>query len=733
MIDNNKLKQLLVILLICPLIHLSGCGSEALPSLSERYTIDINFTASVSDLISLAISPEAEVYAATYQGSIGRYTPAGELLEEYPGTDNWLHLNYHDGLLYGYDHLRQNVVEFDPKSKETRIIYADLPIVEIRSLTVAHGNIIMIVVPTLDGLDFSRNEDSYVDYGEKILAINIKSGKMTERKEINRPISLYQDSAGTIYVYAYSPDNDYVLLTYDTKKWKTTKVAEMNDVGYTFGFAFEDEFFVFMSHMSQINVKRMSDGLNYIGADVTPLIVGGFMTYFGNNLIFFEQQPPPEGKILFSGIRTLRLEPDTVRLLAIHGEGREAVEYRGDVVISASYNNEFFLLDEMERRSGIRGLYSSPPSNNWDKYLEYLAAILAGDDKVDIYIFGSSLEEAIAMRDKGGYVPLNDSEPINDYLNSCFDWISDTAHTTSGDIWMLPLDFHASALWYIPENFARFNLNPDDVLYLDDYLNVLAELNKIKDEHRTYAVYLTHHETHWLHQYEMTYCDYANKKAAFDTELFRNYFEKMWFGFDWYHEEFRKKPAHHPIMQYDQEFFWDHAYYWEWDQELQMEITNEFRADFDIEHVIITLKYIDSQISEAPVLSAWRVLPLPRFSDSVKYNYMNGVCAMVNPHSKNKELAIAFLEAAAQDMHTAIDRPIFLQKELSAYEGYLDMTIPVYKDIYDIYSNGAAITKISNLGRGDYLDAIADYQQGRRTLQEVTDELQRKVNIWLNE
>ena len=126
----------------------------------------------------------------------------------------------------------------------------------------------------------------------------------------------------------------------------------------------------------------------------------------------------------------------------------------------------------------------------------------------------------------------------------------------------------------------------------------------------------------------------------------------------------------------------------------------------------------------------WRVLPAPRLDATVQNNQVNVGCAIINPYSENKELAMEYLEAVAQNPNVLNGfMPAILFKDMSMYEGIYDMSVPVMQDIYSIVKEGV-------FGESSYpflFDLVNDYQQGRYTLDEAIEKIQRDTEMWLNE
>jgi len=328
------------------------------------------------------------------------------------------------------------------------------------------------------------------------------------------------------------------------------------------------------------------------------------------------------------------------------------------------------------------------------------------------------------MREQGGYVSLTDSKPIRNYLASCFEWVGKAARTAGGETWMLPLYFDIPMLWTVPENFDHFGLTPADVAYFDDYLQAVKDLNQTKGDYTTHITSFENAETQWRLQYEMTYCDYKKGLVAFGTDLFRNFYNTMFTGWHTYGDT-SLASSYHPILQYDQRKYWD-------------SFSSEgggLTADYDTAHVIFKIEYLSAQLAQLATLGGgltdWRALPMPRLTEKVEKNYAFCTLAVVNPYSKHKEQAVAYLEAAASDMMSSVVKPVFVQKDLSAYNGHYDMSVPAYRDIYDIFSNGAAIEDTADLGLT--WTNFDDYQNGKITLDEAVKEIQRQAELWLNE
>jgi len=703
------------------------------PPHSDGQTEEAVFRSSLADIASFAISPNAELFAVTMENGLARYSQDGGLLEEYPGTEQMRGLFYTNGFIYGYHASTHDILEFDVNNKKIRVVYAGLQAADIRSLAVSGGYIVLIAVPSYDSPQFEAESDGYRDLNEKLITIAIKDGDYAEAMGIRRPIALYQSGDGNLYVYA-RPDRQYVLFSLDLQNGKTGQAALLDDVGYTFMFAYEDGVFFYLSRIGNVSAKRMSDGFIYVAAGVSPLLTGGGFTRYGNLILFIEQRAPglqdgggqshdnaPAAPI--TALRSIRLDRDLAFLLSTGepGDISEPVDIRGNIIVSAFYYDMLFELEFLGDRSGVAAFYTEQPGL-WPEYQEFLTSIMAGNDNIDIYILPLNNSISRAMLEQGYYAPLTGSAPIQAFFDKCFDWVRESAAAPGGDLWMLPLRYSTSALWYIPENFGRFNLAPSDVATFEGYYRSLERINLEKRGYATYAQYFEMHYPYWNWQYEMTYCDYPNGMADFGTALFSGIFDSLWTGWSRSGSS-GGKPIQHPVMQYD----YQKVLSW------RIQGSEGRSPDYDAEHVIFKLDDINVMLENVGGdIAEWRVLPMPRISGGVEKDYMNCVYAVVNPHSKKKELAVAYLETAAGDMLSAINQPVFVLKDLSAYNGHYDMSLPVFRDLYDIYSNGAVINKCF-LGYEDYQLLVDEYQDGKLTLEETLGEIQRRAEFWLHE
>ncbi|MCL2665576.1 MAG: hypothetical protein FWE82_08185 [Defluviitaleaceae bacterium] len=734
---------LLSFLFVLAVMFFAGCNKKA----EFIEPLEIIFHENQVNLVNMALGEGTNYYGISMHGYIKEYTADGTIVNEFPGTEYIYGLTYVDGYIYGYDIIDCNIVELNTKTKTLRIIYAGLPDDEIREMVVTDGKIYLVAVPShdnvlIDALTFA----DYIDYKERFISIDIKTGLLKEISAVKNPVTLYKNGNGNLFVYAYNGTN-WALYAYDHKKDKAELISYMDDVWYVNNFAYENGYFIYISNYHDIRAKNMETGLIYTVADVFPMMFLKCFNFIDGNIVFLEQIPTEyipldivDGHIhsgecvhddayvleefmikneIVSYIRVIRLNGNFARLVARNSgqknydasDGFTYPMYEGNVVISATMYNRFFAAEKIKEQSGIDAIFVSQPSLYY-QYQEFLTSIMAGNEDIDIYILLLQENVSSAIRDQHGFFPLTDSVPVQDYLNSCFDWVGDAARTKDGEIWMLPLFYSAPVLWGVEKNMERFGIKRDDVVLLDGYIDAMERFNLVRGNYASYTVTLGSMAHYWLVQHELVSGGNVDGKVNFMTEAFARNFEKIYAGWFTNGNPFEYE-GQHPVLG----------------RTIVKNTPETYETEFTV------FNYMSSSLFMNDVrggVTNWRALPAPRVSENVKHNYVYCVYAVVNPVGKNKDLAVAYLEAMARDMLGAVTAPVYVIEDLAAYDGYVDMTIPVYRDLYEIFKNGRPISN-SFIAQANLLFIIQDYQGGRLDLDEAVNEIQRMADYWYNE
>ena len=705
---------------------------------------------------SFAITPDAEVYGLTFGQEVGKYTSDGELLDTYPGTEEFSKLCYSNGFLYAYDQTARAFVELDTATKNIRVINSDSDVLWwVRSMAVLDGSLYAVAVENFAG-DMKLNPDGYIDYGEIFFEVDIESGQMTERSEVKKSIAIYPASNGTLYIYSH-PEDEYILYAFNTKSKKLKKESGMNDAGYAAAFVREGNFFVYAGDRG-LNAKNMKD--KKVSACVYwAMLPPGYDMAFHKGNIVFADMSPKDGD---NALRNVLLGKKSV--VPLDGRGRIA-DLKGEITVTGHIGSLRWDTDALLQITGVSAIlepmypFTPDPAIAAERHQEFLTSMMAGNPDIDIYIMAGEIDAVRTVREIGYYVPLNGSAPIQGYFDRCFDWVGESAKAPNGDTWALPVDYLMCALLYVPENMERFGIAPEDLAAFDCYWDTLNRINPVKGEE--YITYFDGLGYHFMMQYDSLCRDAGVYEYA--TPLYRNLFEKMYSGWYIFIGDDDDRLRKHPVIQHDYDIYLNgmkdetgRRNYWNPERVIfaagginsifsSMGNYNENVLAFMYDEVLGTI-FTDVEF-ELNDLRRWRALPLPRISEDVTRNYTGALYAFVNPYGKNKELAVEYLEAVAENMLAVscnieysaapFDKtPQFTIKDPSAYEGYYDMSIPIFMDIYEIFKDGAQGEIAMSAENSDFdyhMPYVVNYQDGKITLDEAIAARQREVDMWLYE
>jgi hypothetical protein len=693
-----KHKRLFILLTVVFL--LSSCAT---PSPSSIHAEDISLSINRTDLRAFTISSGGELYAIPAGGALTQLSHEGDEIKTYPGTDRFFVLHAHGQYIYAYDGSRHRFVRMNPDNGDITDISGEVIPDDIRNIVVAGDTLYaLLVLPCRDGHhncqathNFSINEDGYMDWGERLYAINIRTGEMADTG-IDNVIAIYAGVNEKLYYYAYIDDR-YGLYSYS--RGKSEKLYETDEIGYVFSFIFENDTVVVLSGRdSSVRSRDMSNGQEIRIYNDFFVMAQNDIQYYAGNVILLRTH------FIEAAEQSIHSEMWYFSMLNPLGDSTGG---KTNTVTIKTHNDQLLNTDNIHALSGITVSYIKPPASE----MEELAQFMAGEPDVDIYINYSTTFKTQTTRSKGIFVPLGDSEIISSYLGGCFDYIADYAHTSSGDVWMLPLYGYLSVLFYVPENFDKFGLTIEDIQYFDGFIETVKRLNKESEE---FSVYIDSPPVLMFDlqsQYEKTYNYYADRVVDFNTELFTRIFSTIWSGWS------IAENTRHPFFRnsYDDRanaWFEDHPSY------------DKDKVIFKLEHFNEHFRYISIPID------GWRVLPLPRISENVSGNILSLQYAAVNPLSRNKEAAAHLLETIAASPLETISMDTLLLKDPEVYAKRYDISQLGFRDLLRIFQNGAIKTSAYPQESYDYIN---DFQAGRLTAEEAVMVLQREVEMWLNE
>lgn len=714
-----------ILILICfSFVLLSGCKKSQSDKASTETFRKIDFTTTTSTMNGFALAENSSLYVLNENYDIVQYKHDGTLLKEIQNTSDFTTLCTSSEFLYAYDAIKHQLLSFDTKTTTSQKISDSLDVSVIRKMIATENSLYLLTIPSpAPSIEFVSN--GYINSGEVLLQVDLKTGDVKDTGEENI-LAIYLASNGTLYYYAYR-DDTYSLFSYSTKNSKSKRIHDMSDVGYISAFVYEGDYFVYSDSTTQsVNVLQLADNRITTIAEDTLILSGNDMAYLEGNVLYRAFSGVSSQSALYTYyLGDLDATNDTPTANTAQGNEQNSstssddltptqevtdtptkVVEQGKITVSTSMR-AYLDPEAVKKRSGIRTKLVDQTV-----YQDaFLAEIMAGNPNVDIYITAYASSVTTGIRDKNIYVPLNDSDIITNHLTKCFDYVADSAKSSNGDVWMLPLSLNASAIWYVPENLNQSSITTDDFLTLDSFFSMAQRTT----DTGAYSAYLNYPSTfchELIEQYDYLYNDYSMNKILYNTEQFKELFDRLYSGWIMY-----SQTPTHPLFKNSTsepagEFIWDSPVY-------------------DTSSVLYKWSSISDQLNTPNVtLDGWRALPSPHITTNFNGNVTNMIYAFINPYSENKDLALKYLEAITEapfDYMTILSPLMF--EDTTMYELHYDINQPAFTDIYQIMKNGILLGDRYSISD----TVIDDYQNNRLSIEETIHAIQREAEMWLNE
>ena len=675
-----------------------GCGndtdndksSEISSNSAEYQYLEYN---NFSDKLNcFALKDDGNYYAVIPEEGLAEYSNDGKLIKKFDDTESLRNISYFDGFIYGINIDNGCLISVDTETNEVASVCSSLQTSMINNLVATDNGIYLVAVPANESnneLDYQIDENNYINFGEKIIRVDIDSGE-TYELEIDHPIAIYYSSDGVMYVYTYQ-NKEYQLNKLDLKTQKLTLVSDMTDVGYIFSFIYENDKMIYANFEMIIKEKDLSSGESKTLEKNAFITYGGSLQYSKGNIVRLKSIFD-ENNNASSELKNVSISPQSGKLL-----------------ISSDFQT--FDYDKLSELSGIT---AEQTENNylWD---EMALKLMAGDSDVDIFCIDSYMIKAIAQ--KGAYVPLNSSKKIIDHLDSCFDYVKDSAVNADGDIMFMPLVSGTKILFCSETNMQKFDFESDDLAYFDDFYETMQTLYEKKQDKKMYGfAYSLFLEMQA--QYDLLYNDFDEKFVNYDTDTYKYLYELMLSGW-------RKNTPDSSFKYLDNQSA----------EKYPGLFTYEYPC-YNPEIVLFKISglYRLDNLSNAPgktghELDGWCLLPMPRLNEKIDKNTISVKYALVNPNSNNIDMSISLLETVASNPKECLFKWSMLKKDKSYYSDIFDINSKQFEQLYNIFDNGRIVTNNIESSRTD----IDEYQSGRVTLDEAIAMYQREVEMWLNE
>ncbi|MDE7297900.1 MAG: hypothetical protein K2N94_03590 [Lachnospiraceae bacterium] len=681
-------------------------------------------------LEAFAVSPDGEILAGTAGGSLVSYDLSGAEQQEKTPDSFYGNFCFDGEHCYAYDYNQSAVVELFDDARSPRVITNSILFHTIRNIVALDGKIYVLGIPfTAQNQEkfFAFGMNDFENYGEIVYQIDAEDGSYTTLP-LKNITAEYRSEDGKLYFYGWE-EKDYILYLYDTKKMKTEAEYRQDAMRNSLAIVVEGGYLFAMTPDAGLIAIDLQDGDEAEIARHVYTMFGNDLQFYRGNLFLYDTM---KRTLLRAAFITADGEVEALAgSIGAEGQLSESsaasadpdLPKRDEKITVSGWDEAVRLIkvDVVKKLTGMKTKLIEMPID----YEAAVAELMAGNSEVDIYLLGGDIVSR-RCRDLGLYVDLQDSRIISEYLDSCLDSVQGVARLENGEIWMLPLDTSMMVTWYVPENMEHFGLTADNLDTVREYLETMEMLESLQENRGDYQYYcsistfMTVSDGAYSHDYN----DFENGKVNFLTDTYRWLAETLWTGWD-----MSGPPAHHsPFYSAIEDY-----------TSTDVAIVGATR-DLDKSKVIFKtgvasdhLMYqfvADGTINEK--LEGWQMMGTPGMDAPEKETGMGLTFAVVNPYSRQKEAAVAYLEGiiagGAKTRRSAMS--VCLKKNLEDYAEIYDISLPAVRDLHELFSRA-----VCGLGSvwAPYRDYIVEYQQGLITLEQALIKHQRQFEGGLYE
>ncbi len=304
---------------------------------------------------------------------------------------------------------------------------------------------------------------------------------------------------------------------------------------------------------------------------------------------------------------------------------------------------------------------------------------LAGDSDFDLYFLNSRYPNAYNIKKNGAFYALNDVPGVQEYLDACFPNLKEVAINEEGDIWMLPIRLDVPLLLYDKVYCEAQGIDFSTMNYRE-FLAFTEQAEREEDGKILNAKIMNEF-----------FAQYFHVEDSFDTELFRNHATQF------------------------------KSLYEEINEEIYMIIPN-FATEFYYSYVPFQhhlLRYYERYMEQVEQVE---VMEVPKISDGIP-NLGTVTFFAVNPNSENLEATLVYLSTLCRYLMSLENS--FLLADTTTY-----LDIPFIRECYDLYKTGEIYFAMEE---AVYFDTFCKYLEGAIPLEEMIQEIERKLEMYLKE
>ena len=622
-------------------------------------------------------------FYASYNGSICKFTDAGELRITYEDTLGFSAPYYYDGYIYAVSNGCLYQINSGLKGGMTQIG---------EKMDGTGANCVAIndsfALITLHHYD----EDN--KFSLKLMRVDLATGEATELG-LGTEQRIYCSAGGVMYIYTKEiVDREEVYSLYEIPTdGEPIYICDMTDVGATPCFVLENGYFYYADISGNLCAKSMANGEVVKCVSGAGIYGGG--SYYETGMVFCQ------GNIVYYNINTGCVES--------YYTPNVSLKDKRYVTVSTTKEGEDISHIDFQKL----GEYSDLNV----KYLslteeEMTIKLLAGDTDVDIYFISPTT--ARTLLDKNIYTPI-ESEIIEDFNDSCFDYISEYCETDNGDIALMPIASYVYGIIYPLEAAEEVGFTKEDLMYYDSFMDITKNHGSARNAFQTGdAIFLSLHA-----QYGKYYCNFDTGEFDYTSDVYKKFYSELLNYIDYSAQE-------HSLFK-NKHFYIDPRY-----PEATIDAMPPDAPSYYPDVTLYTAGLYDyySHATYCPTFfTEWGAAPMPRISEQVTGNLVNVEFAYINPYSNNKEAAVKLLEDIAKNfMNVRGGDTIysFILEDKSAYAKDYRTESQVFNDFYDIAADGF-------IYEYDWASSRIDYMKARVTADEALANYQRQIEIWLNE
>ncbi len=481
--------------MIAALIFLAftGCskpGGEEIPEREQSARFDYG----LENVNAFAVDEEGMVYAAIAgEGTVCRYDRDGKVAGTYDmgegvhySLDIWNHCLYS----FSFEDTGFEIREYDLQKKTLRSTpLTGLPS-SVKNMCVTDRDYYMIIyddATASEEVELYDENDNYFSMGEKVLRIS-RDGSSMEILDIPHVIAMNRRGEEKLCFYGYDGEGGYYFQEYNWSNHTFGEKMYNNQFGHAYSFALYQE----------IAIVSSNQEMTLCAAEITDERVkadfgAGIFAYAGNTL-----------QISGNSCYVLNCLNGSIERLDLNASILE-----NDPILCCT--SEIYL--PVPYGCGYR-IETSKLSDE-----EFALTVLAGNADYDICMMDTQQTFSRNMRDQGAYYPLNEVPGVQEYLDSCHDYIREAATDETGRIWMIPVQVEVPCFLYQEENCQSIGI---DFSTMKTYQDVLQFMEKAYANEACRGWYGG--KGYWyqglLPQYINGY-GLAKDMPEFDTELFR--------------------------------------------------------------------------------------------------------------------------------------------------------------------------------------------------------------------